>query len=352
MLLLRPDDTRGLITMSEAIDAVELGFKEWAENRELNQPRRRVHAPGGVRVSVHQGASPRSGVSGLVALGILIRQTAESQKAERHAHAVYTLFDTNTGDLSSIVIGDITAAEAPDLRVMAGLRTAAASAVGTNALARRDAKILGLIGGGKQARYHLLAFAAIRKLDLIKVFRRDAAQRVAFATEMSDLLKVEVRPVDSAREAVEDVDIVLTATNSSVPVFDGDWLQAGQHVTSIVGSNVGLLRSKQRIKKRRELDDKTIARMDVIAAASREQAIQDEQGDLFDPVESGIIALDDIKDIGDIIIGQAKGRSSANQLTLYKNNAGQGICDVALVAKVVARARERGIGLEMPFGGY
>jgi alanine dehydrogenase len=351
MLFLRPDDIRGLVTMSEAIEAVELGFKEWADNRELNQPRRRVHAPSGVRVSVHQGASPQSGMSGLVALGIRIRQTTETQKAERHAEPVYTVFDTATGDLSGIVVGDMTPAEMPDFRVMAGLRTAAASAVGTAALARKDATTLGLLGGGKQARCHLLAFAAIRKLRLVKMFQRDAAERAAFASEMSEHLKLDVRPVESAREAVEGMDIVLAATNSSVPVFDGNWLQPSQHVTSIVGSNVGLLRSKQRTKKRREIDDATISRMDVIAAASREQAIEDQQGDLFDPVESGIIALDDIKDIGDILTGRVQGRTGDRQLTLFKNNAGQGICDVALVAKAIARARERKLGVEMPFSG-
>ena len=351
MLFLRPDDIRGLLTMAEAIEAVELGFKEWADNRELNQPRRRVHAPSGVRVSVHQGASPQSGMTGLVALGLRIRQTTDTQKAERHAEPVYTLFDAESGDLASVVIGDITPAELPDHPVMAGVRTAAASAVGTSALARADATTLGLIGGGKQARYHLLAFAAIRKLTLINMFQRDAAQRVAFAREMSELLKIEVRPVASARDAVEGTDIVLAATNSSVPVFDGDWLQPGQHVTSIVGSNVGLVRSGQRTKKRREIDDRTIERMDVIAAASREQAIEDQQGDLFDPVENGIVALDDIRDIGDILTGRAPGRTGDNQLTLFKNNAGQGICDVALVAKVVARARERKLGIEMPFSG-
>lgn len=351
MLLLKPADIRGLITMAEAIEAVALGFREWADNRQLNQPRRRVHAPSGVRVSVHQGASPQSGMSGLVALGIRIRQTKDAQKAERHAEPVYTLFDCASGDLASVVIGDITPVELPNYYVMAGVRTAAASAVGTNALARADASTLGLIGGGKQARHHLLAFVAIRKLKLIHMFQRDAAQRAAFAMEMSQLLKIEVRPVASAREAVEGMDIVLAATNSSVPVFDGDWLVPGQHVTSIVGSNVGLIRSKQRTKKRREIDDRTIERMDLIAAASRDQAIEDQQGDLFDPIESGIIALDDVKDVGDILTGRVPGRTSADQLTLFKNNAGQGICDVALVAKVVARARERKLGIEMPFSG-
>jgi ornithine cyclodeaminase len=351
MLFLKPQDIRGLITMAEAIEAVELGFREWSDNHELNQPRRRVHAPSGVRVSVHQGASPRSGTSGLVALGIRIRQTPDVQQAERHAEPVYTLFDATTGDLASVVIGDITPTELPDYYVMAGVRTAAASAVGTSALARADATSLGLIGGGKQARHHLLAFAAIRKLTRITIFQRDVGKRSAFADEMSRLLKLEVRPAASAREAIEGMDIVLACTNSSVPVFEGDWLQPGQHVTSIVGSNVGLLRSNQRTKKRREIDDRTVARMDVIAAASREQAIEDQQGDLFDPVESGIIALDEIKNIGDILTGRVTGRTRADQLTLYKNNAGQGICDIALVAKVVSRARERKLGIEMPFSG-
>ena len=106
--------------MAEAIEAVELGFKEWADNREFNQPRRRVHAPSGVRVSVHQGTSPQSGMTGLVALGLRIRQTTDTQKAERHAEPVYTLFDADSGDLASVVIGDITPAELPDDPVMAG----------------------------------------------------------------------------------------------------------------------------------------------------------------------------------------------------------------------------------------
>ena len=72
---------------------------------------------------------------------------------------------------------------------------------------------------------------------------------------------------------------------------------------------------------------------------------------MFDPIESGIIAFNDVKDIGDILTGLTPGRTRTDDLTLFKNNAGQGICDVALVAKVVARARERQLGIEMPFSG-
>jgi alanine dehydrogenase len=352
MLLLTPEHTRGLLGIGEAIEAVELGFREWGCDRNLNKPRQRVHVPSGVRVSVHQGGSPASGVTGLAALGIRIRQTVENQKAERHADPAYVLFDAETGDLACIILGELTPAEMPDYRVGGGFRTAAASAVGTKALARPDAKTIGLLGGGAQARYHLLAFAAIRPIERVKIFRRDTEGREAFAAEMSAVLGIDVIPVQSAKEALEGTDIVLAATNASVPVFEGGWLDKGQHVTSIVGSNIGLVRSGQRRNKRRELDDQTLTRMDVIAAASREQAMQDEQGDLYDPVQSGLIGLDEIRDIADILTGALPGRTSAEQLTLFKNNAGQGICDVAIGAKILAKARERGLGIEVPVGGY
>lgn len=352
MLLLTPEHTRGLLSMREAIDAVELGFAEWGKNRELNQPRMRVHAPSGVRVSVHQGACPAAGMTGLAALGILIRQTRETQKAQRHGDPAYVLFDAESGDLACIIVGELTPAEMPDFLVGGGFRTAAASAVGTKTLARADAKTLGLFGGGAQARYHLLAFAAIRDIQRVKMFRRDEEQRKAFAKEMSAVLNVDVIPAKSPQEVVDGSDIILAATNASVPVFEGAWLRPGQHVTSIVGSNIGLVRSGQRKEKRRELDDAAIGRMDVIVAASRAQALQDQQGDLFDPIQGGVICVDDIRDISDVLVGATPGRTSAEQVTLFKNNAGQGICDVAIGAKIFARARERGLGVELPVGGY
>ena len=99
----------------------------------------------------------------------------------------------------------------------------------------------------------------------------------------------------------------------------------------------------------------TIARPRAAQAEVRlplDQIIQDEQADLFDPLQKGIIKENDIRDIGDILIGNAEGRMSSGQITLYKNNAGQGICDVTLAAKFVERARELKRGMELPLGGY
>jgi ornithine cyclodeaminase/alanine dehydrogenase-like protein (mu-crystallin family) len=280
----------------------------------------------------------------------LIRPQAEEQVLEAVADPAWVLFDAQTAALTCVILGEVTPSEYPDVRVPTGMRTAATSALGTHLLAREDAATIGVFGGGGQSRYHLLALAALRPLRQIKVFRRNADERRKFASEMTEVLHTEVIPVNRPEEAVRGLSMVLTATNASVPVFDGAWLEPGQHVTSIVASNVGLVQGGFTSRKRRELDDATIGRMDVIVASSREQAIQDQQGDLYDPVQSGVIALEDIRELTDVLVGRAPGRTSPEQVTLFKNNAGQGITDVAIGARLYTRARERGLGLEWPLG--
>ncbi|MPZ14657.1 MAG: hypothetical protein GEU73_09590 [Chloroflexi bacterium] len=350
MLLLQPVETRGLITMAEAIEATETAFRDWGQNHGLDAPRRRVHTPAGVRVSVHQGAAPSLGMTGLFTHCELVRPMAEEQIYDAIADPAYVLFEARTATLACVILGEITPAEMPDTVVMTGLRTAATSAVGTKALARVGARTVGLFGGGSQARHHLLALKAIRPIEMVRVYRRNAEERQKFCEEMSQVLDVEVRPVETPREAAAGADIVLAATNSSVPVFDGNWLEPGQHVTSIVGSNVGLVEGGFTPRKRREIDNTTLTRMDVIVVASREQVFQDRQGDLYDPIENDIISADQLLELGGVLASEKPARTGDRQLTLFKNNAGQGIADVAIAARAYQRARERGLGMELPIG--
>lgn len=334
--------------MAEAVEATEIAFREWGQNRGLNAPRRRIHAPSGVRVSVHQGAAPSSRLTGLFTHCEYVRPQSEHQTYDNIAHPAYVLFSTEDGSLEAIIIGELTPRELPDVKALTGVRTAATSVIGTRALARQGSATIGLFGGGQQSKIHLAGLLAVMQIDRVKVYRRNAEKRVQFAEEMGELLGLRIEPVDSPEACVRGVDIVLTATNTSVPVFDGTSLEPGQHITSIVGSNVGLVQGGFTPRKRREIDDETLKRTDRIVVASKEQVIQDQQGDLFDPVQQGLISLDDIHDIGEVLVGLAPGRTDPEQITLYKNNAGQGIADVAIAARVIATARERGLGTELP----
>jgi alanine dehydrogenase len=343
-LLVRPEEIRGVLPMQEAIEAVRGGLRAWGENSEINAPRRRVHIPTGVRVSVHQGGVPSAGATGLMTHCEWVKALAEHQEYPRLNHPVIVLYDAAEGELKAIIIGEITCAELPDNVAVTGLRTAATSAVGTDLLARRDAERLGIFGAGGQAKNHLVALMKIRAFKEVRVYSRTPENRNKFAEEMSALLGISITAAPTPREVIRGADVILAATNSSVPVFDGSWLEAGVHVTTIVGSNVGLLKGGFTSTKRREIDDATLARSDVLAIVSIQQAMQDEQADIYDPVQRGLLKWDQLIEIGEILVGKKQGRINNDQITLYKNNAGQGVADVSLGAAVLEKVKSQGRG--------
>jgi alanine dehydrogenase len=349
--LVRPEELKGIIPYTEAIAVVETAFREWGRNPVLNNPRQRTHTPDGVRVSIHHGAAPFLGMTGYMSHCELLKQFPEHQKSVFHGHPVTILYDASTAKLRGILVGNPTSKELPISHAATELRTAATSAVGTHALARKDSKALGLFGAGNQARAHLVALSTLYQFQKVKVYTRTRENREALARDMVQNFALPVEAVDEPRMAAKDVDIILTATNASVPVLDGKWLDEGVHITSIVSSNIGLVKGGFLRKKRRELDDETIGRSDLIVVCSKSQAIQDEQGDLFDPVQAGVVSWDNIGELGSLLNGEFPGRTSDRQITLFKNNAGQGIADVALGALAFKKIMEKGAGQELPIQG-
>jgi ornithine cyclodeaminase/alanine dehydrogenase-like protein (mu-crystallin family) len=300
-------------------------------------------------VSVHQGGVPAAKATGLMTHCEWVKPMVEEQVYPRLNHPVIVLYDSAEGELKGIIVGEITSAELPDNIAVTGLRTAATSAVGTDLLARPDASSLALFGAAGQAKNHLLALMQVRRLKNVKVYSRNPENRRKFVEAMGPVTNLNISPVASPEEAVRGVDIVLTATNSSVPVFDGNWLQPGQHVTTIVGSNVGLVKGGFTAAKRREIDDATLARSQVHGIVSIQQAVQDEQADIFDPVQRGVIRWEQLIEIGAILAGKKEGRTKAEQITFYKNNAGQGVADVALGAKVLANVEKKKAGRKLDY---
>ena len=135
------------------------------------------------------------------------------------------------------------------------------------------------------------------------------------------------------------------ATN--VPVLKGAWLEPGQHVISIVASNKGVMAQGGLSRPRREFDDAVIARADRVIATLKEQAIVDEQADLFEPVSRGLISWDEIGDLGALVAGLTAGRTHADQITVFKQNSDQGVGFMALAKLACDKAIEAGIGIEI-----
>ena len=154
---------------------------------------------------------------------------------------------------------------------------------------------------------------------------------------MRGALDLDIRVMNDERSAMHEADIVVTATNTNVPVFSGAFLRNGMHVTSIVGSNVGMIHSGVIASKRRELDDLTLERAALIGIASRELAIQDPPGNIYDQVEAGKLSWDNIADLREIVAGQKPGRRR-HRIPPSTNNGGQGIAELA-IGNLLRRAR-------------
>ena len=193
-----------------------------------------------------------------------------------------------------------------------------------------------MIGTGYQARTQLEAVAAVRRLERVRAFGRDSERRAQFCREMSARIGVEVEPVDSGENAVRGADIVITATSAMKIVLEGAWLSPGVHVNAI-GANWA---------QKRELDDAAVNRADLIAVDSIEQAKM-EAGDLILAFGNDASRWNAVRELGGIVAGKIPGRTSANQITLFKSN-GIATWDLAVAVRVYELAVARGMGQSIP----
>jgi ornithine cyclodeaminase/alanine dehydrogenase-like protein (mu-crystallin family) len=346
ILFLGPDEIKGLLTMEEAMAAIEQGYREADEFPVVSAPRRRVHSPDGVRVSNFPGGVPGLGVMGSLTRAESVVHDGPNQTFPYREHPVTCLWDSKTARLQGIMMGELFDERTGFTSIMA-FRTGATTGVGVKALAREDASTVGLLGAGGQAINKILAISAVRKLTQVKVFSRNEVNRRAFCKRVEELIGVETIPVDGPDEAVRGLDMVITATNSNVPVFDGALLEPGQHVTTVVGSNSALVEGGWLESGRRENDDETVRRADIIVTNHVESIMQDKQAGLYQPIQDGIITIDDVHALGAVLSGSHPGRTSDDQITFHFNNAGTASADLAMAQIVFERARDAGRGTEM-----
>lgn len=347
ILLLKPSDLQGLVGMKDVIDAIEQGYRESTEFPVINAPRRRVHSPAGVRVSNFPGGVHGLGVMGAQVRAELVVQEGENQRYAHREHPVHILHDSSTGQMLAVLFGEIDEKTIGPTSLMA-FRTAATSGIGFRHLVREDVETVGLFGTAGQAANQLWALKTERPgIRSVKVYGRDAGRRKKFAETWSEKFGLDITPIDNPDQVIEDVDVVLCATNTNVELFDGNRLAAGQHVTGIIGGNKQLVQGGFLPRPRREIDDNTAVRADVIVTNLKESMVSEEQGDLYGPIEAGLIGIDDVFELGDLATGRHPGRTSEDQITYHKNNNGTGSSEMAIAMTAYRAAREHGRGIEI-----
>lgn len=336
----------GILTFAEGIDATREAFLDYAEHPHYNETRHRTHAKSGVRMTVHQGICDRVGGAGSMTHVERPVPTEERQEYSMVAPPVYIVHDSQTGEQLAIIVGELGAAEIQPLG-RNGFRTACTSAVALDTLAPKDATDFGIFGSGGQARNHLVAFDEVRSVETVRVFSPTEAHRKAFAEEMPEYVDAEIEAVTGTEEVIGGADVVLAATDASTPVFDGDLLETGQTVISIVGSNIELVEIGDASSPRREIDNTTMGRADLVTVNSVEQAREYRQADLTDPIDAGLLEWEGVIPLRDVVASNNPGRQSDDDIVVYKNNAGEGIIDIAIARRIWDELEDESPGIEL-----
>jgi len=233
-------------------------------------------------------------------------------------------------------------------------------------LSREDSHVVGMLGSGGMARTFLEAFTCVRDIRLCKIYSPNAGHREAYAKEMSKLLNIEVRAVDSAREAVRGADILSSCTDSMKPVYDAAWVEKGMHVTNLGRREMpdavtdrfdlvvrqgaaGLqMRQTERFQAERGLSPAafiggSLEEMKRIPEKNAEPGFGGDSPEFNDRGKGG-----DKPEFADLITGKCKGRTSRDQITFYRNVGNQGLQFSSVGGRVYELARAKGLGREIP----
>ena len=312
---LTEEDVCKLVTVKDAIATLEALFATWSDPASINLPRQRARAGKGMFNLMGAAWGPKQ-LFGL-------KSYFGGGNGARYHVLLYSAAD---GYLKAMI-------EADNLGQM---RTGAASGLATKLLANPEARILGVIGSGRQAFTQVAAVCAVRPITEIRVFSRTADHRDAFARDLERELGITAKAAPSAEAATGEADVVITITKSAEPVLRANWLKPGVHINA-AGANSAT---------RREIDGETVLRATIRATDQVAQA-KEEAAEYRDLIGAGRLQWSDITEIGDIVTGKIAGRRGPADITLYKS-LGIALEDVAFADLILRRANEQGLGKPLP----
>jgi len=326
--ILTKENVAELLTMPDALNYVEEAYKQLTLGKAIVPQRIAITDPAPGLTLIMPGII--GGEMNALATKIVsvYKQNPEKYKMPT-VLAKVMVQDINTGDIIGIMDGNLITA----------IRTGAATGVSVKYLARKDSKTLGIYSAGVQARKQVsgVYWGLNEKLEKCKVYdlKKDIAEE--FKKEIENELGIDVEISQSGNDLLSDTDIIVAATTSITPLFSGDKVAEGTHISSI-GAHAPDVR---------ELDSIIIKRASLCVAGLKEACLT-EAGDYIIPINEGIITENDIISIGDIITGKIPGRTSDSEITVFKS-VGISAQDVAVGKLVYDRALEKGIGQDIDF---
>jgi ornithine cyclodeaminase/alanine dehydrogenase-like protein (mu-crystallin family) len=326
LLILSETDVEQLLPMSECISVMEEALIALARG-EAHQPLRTIFRPPEINGVLAMMPSFREGQSplfGLKAICVFPGNAAIGKDA--HQGGVL-LFDGEDGELLALV----------NASAITAIRTAAVSALATRVLAREGAAELAIIGAGVQARAHLSAIACVRDIRRVRIAARRLENAQKLANDMQPRFPAPIEAVETVEAAVRDADVIVTATTAREPVIRREWISAGTHINAVGTFSFNA----------REIDTATM--VDASLFVDRRESALNEAGDYLIALKEGAIGPGHIRaELGDVLIGAHSGRTSPNDITIFKS-LGIGIEDLAAAAHVYQKAYDQHCGTQTEF---
>ena len=315
MRILSRAQVRETIGMPTAIEVMRSAFAALSSGKATVPMRLALEGQAGVTLLMPAHLH-ESGSSGVKVVSVYPRNPGLGVPV---IQAVILVLDGATGAVRAMMDGTW----------LTALRTGAAGGLATDLLARADSSTVALFGAGVQARMQLEAVRCVRPVTDVRVVSRSGASAEALVAELEG---VPARRVERPEDALLGADIVITATNSTTPVFDGSLVEPGAHVTAIGSFTPDM----------REVDTALVLRARVVV--DQRDAALSEAGDIMGPIRDGAADASVVSaELGDIIVGRAPGRLEHDEITLFKS-VGNAVQDVAIAAHVLAVAEERRLG--------
>jgi len=326
VLILTREEVEQLLPIDECMSVMRDALMALARGQ-VHQPLRTVIRPpdaAGVMVLMPSYRLGERAGYGLKAFCVFPGNPRSGKDA--HQGAVM-LFSAETGELLTLM----------NASAITAIRTAAVSGVASQLLSRDDSVELAIVGTGVQARTHLAAMAAVRPIRRVRVASRNFDHARAFADEMGFHVLAPIDPVGSVEEAVTGADIIVTATTAAEPILRIEWIKPGAHINA-VGSSIPAAR---------EIDAAAMAAASLFV--DRRESALNESGDVLLAMREGAIGPDHIKaEIGDVLIGAKPGRTSDDEITLFKS-LGLAVEDLASAEYVYRKAQQAGVGTWVEF---
>ena len=345
-LILSNEDVAKCLSMPECMEVMEDAYIELREGRGVNRVRSDCLVPAGNGEALYSlksmdGVIPKLGIAA-VRIDSDILTWPKHGNARRRVKVpaapggryvgLVLLFSSRTGEPLAIM---------PD-GVIQRMRVGAANGLGVKYLARKDASSLAVLGSGWQAGAQLMAACAVRSIEMIRCFSPDPEHRAQFACAMSRELGVKVVAVAQPEDAIAGADIIMCASNSIDNIFFERWIEPGVHLSSIKLPEIesaAIRRADRLVIHSRDGKPFHVVAKDT-AVPERAEGKGWELGDAIDFERTPVLA--------DLIAGAAEGRRSAREVTCFLNNLGMGYQFAAAGAVVYRRARESGLGHELP----